>query len=198
SASYFASLIFQAAAELQYPQIYEPKTVFAWTFTDEIPSQTSHRGLEEQTIPHIDDLTPILQDMEAAFRRGARSVAVTPAVPGTDLYYLYSFSEVPSSHCCLLMDYPDSHSEKYQQQQACRHAVEGARYLVEYFSESSLLTQPLLDRINGCLILSKIFGFHVADFPLWKSSCLLGEGWLHEDVLNALLYFSSVVNSDLE
>ncbi|KAJ7784916.1 hypothetical protein DFH07DRAFT_975253 [Mycena maculata] len=43
-----------------------------------------------------------------------------------------------------------------------------------------------------------IFGFCVADLPLWKLSCLLGEQWLHEDVLDAieeLLYFSQVTCS---
>ncbi|KAJ7674380.1 hypothetical protein B0H14DRAFT_2423848 [Mycena olivaceomarginata] len=43
-----------------------------------------------------------------------------------------------------------------------------------------------------------IFGFHITDFPLWKLSCLLGEEWLHDDVLNALaelLYFSLAANS---
>jgi hypothetical protein len=41
SASYFSALTFQAAAELQHPQIYDPKTVSAWAFTHEIGSKTS-------------------------------------------------------------------------------------------------------------------------------------------------------------
>jgi hypothetical protein len=43
-----------------------------------------------------------------------------------------------------------------------------------------------------------IFGFYVADFPLWKLGCLLNEDWLHEDVVNALaelLYFTEAAKS---
>lgn len=39
-------------------------------------------------------------------------------------------------------------------------------------------------------VTSKIQGFFVSDFELYKLSTLLGESWLEEDVFNALLEFS--------
>ncbi|KAJ7931974.1 hypothetical protein B0H13DRAFT_1857390 [Mycena leptocephala] len=76
-------------------------------------------------------------------------------------------------------------------------AVKSARDIVDYLSSTFLLESPTLELFLA-LPHSKIFGFHVSDFPLWKLSCLLGEEWLHEDVLNALaelLYFMTVAES---
>ncbi|KAF7359582.1 hypothetical protein MVEN_00681900 [Mycena venus] len=61
-----------------------------------------------------------------------------------------------------------------------------------------LLSSSNLDTFLDLPICAPIFGFYVTEFPLWKLSCLLGEEWLHEDILNALtelLYFSLAANS---
>ncbi|KAJ7770853.1 hypothetical protein DFH07DRAFT_768595 [Mycena maculata] len=94
SAFYFAELTFQAASQAEYPPIYGPKTISQWTFTDEVPSTASSHIVEAQeAVPHIDDLTPILKEMEAAFHHGSRSVAVTLTIPGATVHSIYSFTK---------------------------------------------------------------------------------------------------------
>ncbi|KAJ7192029.1 hypothetical protein GGX14DRAFT_328842, partial [Mycena pura] len=184
SAIYFAKLTFQTASQLEYPSICAPKTTSAWTFTNEVPSDiSSHVVVAQEAIPHIDDLNPILKEMEAAYHRGSRSVAVTFTIPGAAVNFLYSFAKIQT------LKFINNN----------KAAVESARDLVEYLSSTSLLTKPLLDQFIAQRIHSKIFGFHFTNFPLWKLSCLLGEEWLHEDVLNALselLYVSTAARSD--
>ncbi|KAJ7431673.1 hypothetical protein B0H11DRAFT_1667258, partial [Mycena galericulata] len=184
SAYYFTELTFQTASQLEYPSIYAPKTTSGWTFTNEVPSDiSSHLVVAQEVIPHIDDLTPILKEMEAAYHRGSRSVVVTLTIPGATVNSIYSFAKIQT------LKFINNN----------KAAVQSARALVEYFSSTSVLTKPLLDQFIAHRIHSKIFGFHVTNFPLWKLSCLLGEEWLHEDVLNALselLYFSTAARSD--
>lgn len=46
--------------------------------------------------------------------------------------------------------------------------------------------------------MTPVAGFSVAQYPLWMLGCLLGEDWLHEDVLNSLLemlYFTTAIAS---
>ncbi|KAJ7465894.1 hypothetical protein FB451DRAFT_993537, partial [Mycena latifolia] len=94
SASSFAHLTFRTAAELKYPTIYAPKTLSAWTFVNEVSTDLSTIVEENEVVPHMDDLSPIIKAMEEAFDRGARAVAVTLAVAGQKIDYLYSFSKV--------------------------------------------------------------------------------------------------------
>ncbi|KAJ7820498.1 hypothetical protein B0H13DRAFT_1466184, partial [Mycena leptocephala] len=114
--------------------------------------------------------------MEGAFARGSRSISVTLRVASENRYHVYSFAKI----------------------QIFKHinnnlaVVKSARDIVDYFSATDLLMSPMLESFLALPIHSKIFGFSVSDFPLRKLSCLLGEEWLHEDVLNALaelLYF---------
>jgi len=94
SASYFAQLTFKDAAIIQYPMIHTPKTISAWTFSNEVIPDTSN-GLDvNDSVPHIDDLSPILKGMEEAFYAGSRSVAVTVSVAGNISHHLYSFAKV--------------------------------------------------------------------------------------------------------
>lgn len=95
SAFYFTELTFQTASQLEYPSIYAPKTTSAWTFTNEVPSDiSSHVVVAQEAVPHIDDLNPILKEMEAAYHRGSRSVAVTFTIPGATVNFIYSFAKV--------------------------------------------------------------------------------------------------------
>ncbi|KAJ6632357.1 hypothetical protein B0H10DRAFT_1771430, partial [Mycena sp. CBHHK59/15] len=181
SATYFGQLCFREAAQLKYPTIYSPKTISAWKFTNEVTNTSSVDV--HGAIPHLEDLSQILKDMEAAFARGARSAAVTLTVAGKSYDHVYSFVQIQ------LFRYINNNNV----------AIQSARDLVDYLSSSSLLATPTLEKFLALPIHSKIFGFHVSDFPLWKLSCLLGEEWLHEDVLNVLaelLYFSAAAASD--
>lgn len=98
SAAYFGELTFRAASQLEYPSICAPKTVSSWTFTNEVPPLISSHVVEaHEVVPHIDDLSLILKEMEATFDRGARSVAVALSIPGATLHYLYSFAKLQVS-----------------------------------------------------------------------------------------------------
>ncbi|KAK6977353.1 hypothetical protein R3P38DRAFT_3476237, partial [Favolaschia claudopus] len=180
SFAYFTGLSFGEAAKLHYPNIYPPKTISAWTFTHE--AAVSDLASNE-AVPHLDDLNSILNGMEAAFNRGARSVGVTLTVSGRNYYHSYSFIKIRIF----------AHINNFS------IAVDSAHALVDYMTTTSLLTPTLLDRFLSTPMTSKMFGIYVSDFPLWKLSCLLGEDWLHEDVVNALselLYFTAVAESD--
>jgi hypothetical protein len=79
-----------------------------------------------------------------------------------------------------------------------RIPVESAADLIRHFSTTSIIPPALILALENLPIQSRIRGLRSTDFPLWKLSCLLGEEWLHEDVLNAfaeLMYFSHAAGS---
>ncbi|KAJ7767556.1 hypothetical protein B0H14DRAFT_2402754 [Mycena olivaceomarginata] len=127
----------------------------------------------------------ILQGMEQAFSAGTRSVAVLLVVSGKHIDRLYHLSKLR-----LFMHLNNN-----------KIAVESAHAIALHLHSIPLVSSNQLDHFLGLLIRLPIFGFCVADFPLWKLSCLLGEEWLHEDVLNALaelLYFTQAADSSSE
>lgn len=94
SASYFVELTFKQVATLVLPPIYEPNSIAAWTFTDEIPAEAHSKVELGEGIPDLDDLRPILQQMEQAFSGGSRSVAVSLVVAEKHIDKLYHLSKV--------------------------------------------------------------------------------------------------------
>ncbi|KAF7344160.1 SF3b1 domain-containing protein [Mycena venus] len=182
SATFFRELTFRGAAELTFPRISPPKTISAWTFTDECPTDGQYVIQPNELIPNIADLIPILRDMENAYSTGARAVAISLVSNGQFTDSLYHFSKIR-----LLCHLNNNKS-----------AVESGRALASHLMSIPLLSSSNLDTFLDLPICAPIFGFHVTEFPLWKLSCLLGEEWLHEDILNALaelLYFSLAANS---
>ncbi|KAJ7867176.1 hypothetical protein B0H14DRAFT_2347043, partial [Mycena olivaceomarginata] len=182
SATFFRQLTFGKAAELSLPTICPPQTISAWMFTHESPSDTDCMIHHNELIPDIADLRPILQEMESAYATGARGVAVSLVSNGQSTDSLYHFSKI------RLFTHLNNN----------KSAVESGRALASHLASIPLLLPSKLDTFLDLPISLPIFGFHVTDFPLWKLSCLLGEEWLHEDVLNALaelLYFSLAANS---
>ncbi|KAJ7436961.1 hypothetical protein B0H11DRAFT_2362533, partial [Mycena galericulata] len=182
SATYFTGLTFTEASTLVFPTIYESESISAWTFTDETPADHESRVEPGEGVPNIKDLIPILREMEHAFSDGARSVAVTLRVAGKYIDALYHFSKL------RLFTHINNNE----------NAVQSASALVSHLASIPLVSPAILDHFLGLPIRSPIFGFCVTDFPLWKLSCLLGEEWLHDDVLNALgelLYFSQATRS---
>ncbi|KAJ7919614.1 hypothetical protein B0H13DRAFT_1544222, partial [Mycena leptocephala] len=170
SATYFGELTFKQATALGFPPIYEPNSISAWTFTDEIATDAQSKVQPREGIPDIAGLLPILREMEQAFSEGTRSVAVSLLVDGKridELYHLYKI--------CLL-----SHLNNN------KIAVQAACVLVHHLNSIPLVSPAILDRFLNLPIRLPIYGFCATDFPLWKLSCLLGEEWLHEDILNAL------------
>ncbi|KAJ6482221.1 hypothetical protein C8R47DRAFT_982192, partial [Mycena vitilis] len=185
SATYFGELTFKHAAEIEFPRIYAPNSMSAWTFTNDVPTEAQSKLQPGESIPDLADISPILREMEQAFHEGSRSVAVSLLVSGKRIDQVYHLSKI------RLFSYLNNN----------KIAVQSARALVTHLSSIPLLPLGMLERFLNLPIRRPIFGFCVTDFPLWKLSCLLREEWLHEDVLNALaelLYFSQAANSSLD
>ncbi|KAF7342690.1 hypothetical protein MSAN_02026900 [Mycena sanguinolenta] len=185
SAAYFRELTFKQATLLVFPTIYEPGSVSAWTFTSELTSEAESRLLRGEGVPDITDVIPIIREMEHAFSEGARSVAISFLVEGKQINRRVHLSKIRLFH--------NVNNNKI--------AVESARALVSHLRSSPVLSPPVLESFLNLAVRCPIFGFCVADFPMFKLSCLLGEAWLHEDVLNALaelLYFTQAASSPLD
>ncbi|KAF8161944.1 hypothetical protein K438DRAFT_1776222 [Mycena galopus ATCC 62051] len=94
SATYFSELTFNQAAELDFPTIYRPNTILAWTFTDDIPTAVDSTVQLDEGIPNSADLLPIQQEMENKYSESARSVAVKLRVAGQAVTRVYHFSKI--------------------------------------------------------------------------------------------------------
>ncbi|KAJ7799605.1 hypothetical protein B0H14DRAFT_2616879 [Mycena olivaceomarginata] len=94
SATYFSELTFNQAAEIDFPVIYRPNTILAWTFTDDIPAAVDSTVQPNEGVPYSADLFPIQQEMEQKYSEGARSVAVKLRVAGEAVTRMYHFSKV--------------------------------------------------------------------------------------------------------
>ncbi|KAJ7208123.1 hypothetical protein B0H12DRAFT_972187, partial [Mycena haematopus] len=185
SAAYFRELTFKQATLLTFPTIYEPGSVSAWTFTGELTSEAESRLLRGEGVPDIVDVIPILRDMESAFSEGARSVAISFSVEGKRIDRRVHLSKIRLFH--------NVNNNKI--------AVESARSLVSHLRSLPILPPTVLESFLNLAVRCPIFGFCVTDFPMFKLSCLLGEEWLHEDILNALaelMYFTQAAISPSE
>ncbi|KAJ6469920.1 hypothetical protein C8R45DRAFT_787522, partial [Mycena sanguinolenta] len=185
SATYFRELTFKQATLLTFPTIYAPGSISAWTFTNELTSEAESRVLRGEGVPDMADLTPIMRDMEHAFSEGARSVAISFLISGKRVDRRVHLSKIRLFH--------NVNNNKI--------AVESAHALVSHLHTLSILSPTVLESFLSLPVRCPIFGFCVTDFPMFKLSCLLGEAWLHEDVLNALaelLYFTQAVTSSSE
>lgn len=59
--------------------------------------------------------------------------------------------------------------------------------MFQHTISKNLLSSTAHNNFGGLRIFAPITGFKITDFPLWKLACLLGETWLEEDIVNALL-----------
>ncbi|KAF7361212.1 hypothetical protein MSAN_01153300 [Mycena sanguinolenta] len=172
SSQYFASLTFARTEELDYPTIATSSIIERWCFSSDISFTAAGTVIQPgEKIPPIKDLYPIMRDMEKAFADGARSVSVVLNVDGQRQNFLFQFSKIR-----LFVAINNNYL-----------AVLGACNVLEHIIAHNLLSSTALDQFRGLRIFAPIVGFEITDFPLWKLACLLGETWLEEDVVNALL-----------
>ncbi|KAJ7785370.1 hypothetical protein DFH07DRAFT_726414 [Mycena maculata] len=184
SPSYFTSLTFLRAASLDYPSIASTSIIEHWCFSNEVPTTASGTLIQPgELIPRVQDLLPISREMQQAFAAGYRSVDVVLNHAGHRTGLCYHFSKIR-----LLIAINNHHA-----------AVLAAGALYQHVITSNLLSSADAERFGNSRITTPISGFQVTDFPLWKLGCLLGEAWLEEDVVNALLellYFHNAMNSN--
>ncbi|KAK6974439.1 hypothetical protein R3P38DRAFT_2811996 [Favolaschia claudopus] len=172
SPQYFASLTFLRVQELDYPKIATSSIVKSWSFTDNIPSTALGTVIQPgELVPFLDDVLPISREMAAAFAAGSRAVRVRLSIEGHEREVELHFSKI-RVYVAI-----NNHSR----------AIAAARELYLHIVTTSLLSRVDILFFSELRIFDSISGFDITSFPLWKLSCLLGETWLEEDVLNALL-----------
>ncbi|KAJ6512374.1 hypothetical protein DFH09DRAFT_862125, partial [Mycena vulgaris] len=179
SPDYFASMTFERAQSIDYPTITNPGLIMGWCFDNNEPGSAAGTLVQPgEIVPHADDLLPISRMMEAAYLGGSRSVAVNLL---GEHRVTYHFSKIR-----LLLVINNN-----------RAAVFSARSLYNYISANQILLPPELERFQSLCIREPIAGFQVTRFPMWTLVCLLGETWLEEDVVNALLELLYLKNTIL-
>lgn len=97
SADFFSKLVFGKAAELQYPTIAPPGSVYRQNFSIEEPlGATSTLMSSHDVIPSVLDLLPTTSGMKDAYTMGMRSVSVEFCVGMVQYSYCYHFAKVRS------------------------------------------------------------------------------------------------------
>ncbi|KAF8959342.1 hypothetical protein BDZ97DRAFT_1667349, partial [Flammula alnicola] len=176
SAEFFNSLKISQIPDLSYPSLAEIGSVYWTAFSIEMPSSAAATIIVPgEVLPHFSDLRPITSEMEKEFKDGMRSVYIKFTHSGVNYSVNYSFSKIN-----LIRNISN-----YQlAAQECRHLL--THLELPRFQFLGLA----LEAFHNAPFLSRIHGFFVTDFPLYKLGCLLGEKWLEEDVFNALAELS--------
>ncbi|KIJ91595.1 hypothetical protein K443DRAFT_114809 [Laccaria amethystina LaAM-08-1] len=104
SSTFFATLTLKAASELLYPTIAPPGSVVKKNF-EEMFNHEVHASapatliLPTDTIPHVDDVLPIIRMLPNEFSKGKRSVTLTLSIGGQETTSVYHFSKYGSVLC---------------------------------------------------------------------------------------------------
>ncbi|KAF9457958.1 hypothetical protein BDZ94DRAFT_1336366 [Collybia nuda] len=182
---FFQKLTFTRSCELSYPKIAPPKSIVAWDFSDDVPSNASGTViLHHDIIPDATDLLPITQLMEDEYQLGRRSVVLK--------FCILESGEIIEHQCHFakirLFVIVNNH----------RKAVDYSQRLFNHLQTSPAFSTSLVERFGELMITAQISGFAIAHYPLWTLGCLLDENWLEEDVLNSMLelqYFRHAARS---
>jgi hypothetical protein len=95
SSHYFNNLTFKSVSSVDYPEIAPPGSVSQWYFHAEVPgSGQATVIMPREIIFHVDDLLPLIREMEDAYENGSRSVSIEASVHGENMYKTYHFAKV--------------------------------------------------------------------------------------------------------
>ncbi|KAG0706374.1 hypothetical protein DFH29DRAFT_1023662 [Suillus ampliporus] len=104
SNNYFWSITFGNAVPLEFPEIAPAGSVSCWCFDLDVPgSAIATVILLGEIVLHLDDLQPIIQDMEEAFSKGARSMSIDVIINGQSISQVYHFTKIV--YACRLNKY---------------------------------------------------------------------------------------------
>jgi hypothetical protein len=198
--AYFDKITFHDVAELGYPVIARKGSVTQWLFDYQEHNDAGATELSaDEVVPHIDDLQPIIREMERAFNDGFRSVVIVCTVNGYGVTRKYHMSKVQcGARFQILFLNADLKAVKYHiNKTALRvnnhtRAIQWSYQLREHVLADLKFLPAFEAAFLRLRIKSPVNSFPIASFPPWQLGCLLGEVWLEEDVLNAmaeLLYF---------
>ncbi|KAH7903228.1 hypothetical protein BJ138DRAFT_1020965, partial [Hygrophoropsis aurantiaca] len=183
STHYFNHITFERAAGVEYPTIAPAGAVSKWFFHADIPANAQATLiLPGEIIFHVNDVQPIIQEMESAFMDGARSVCIEALIDGEIVTRVYHFAKIRSF--VLINNH--------------KHPILLARQLFGHVTTKLNISQEYAESFAKEIITRQMQGLYVTDFPLWKLGYLLDENWVEEDVLNSLaemLYFRLAAES---
>ena len=97
SQQYFHTLTFNGAVDLDYPPGLPPSSLRSFTFCDEEPATAqANLILPGEAVPCLDDLQPLVNQMNEAYNAGKRSVLVRLQVDSNESpqVSMYSFRKV--------------------------------------------------------------------------------------------------------
>ncbi|KAJ6545322.1 hypothetical protein B0H19DRAFT_1307806, partial [Mycena capillaripes] len=179
SADYFASITLAEADSIirnhRLPRILPKNSIKNWVFDTTEPTVASEKTLAiDEVIPCLEDLLPITQVVESAYKEGARAVCLQIG----EQFYRLHFSKLH------LIIHVNNQSPN----------LEAASCLLDRVITASLLLPSLIEELKLTKFLEPLAGFHVTQMPLHSLGCLLNEQWAREDILNAraeLIYFCS-------
>ena len=100
SSAYFDKITFQDVAELSYPIIARKGSVTQWLFNYQEHRDAGATELStDEVVPHIDNLQPIIGEMEQAFNARFRSVVIVCTVNGYGVTRHHHMSKVRCGVC---------------------------------------------------------------------------------------------------
>ncbi|KAJ3568104.1 hypothetical protein NP233_g5933 [Leucocoprinus birnbaumii] len=186
SFAFYQSLTFGSLETITFPLINKSGSLIHWCFDKEVPASAEGSIiLPGETIPHYNDLRPIILALKTAFSQGFRSVAIQMSGLNGEppLERLYHFKKI------RLFIEVNNHVR----------AISYASRLVNTIKDGGFGLSN--DHVNGFLstkISHQACGFLGSiSFPLWKLGCLFDEEWLEEDIANAyleLIYFTDAAS----
>ncbi|KIK98222.1 hypothetical protein PAXRUDRAFT_134632, partial [Paxillus rubicundulus Ve08.2h10] len=162
------------------PEIAPPGSVFQWYFHAEVPgSGQATVIMPREIIFHVDDLLPLIWEMEDVYENGSQSVSVE-AISCSNII------------CDLLTSPTGCQIQTFKLINNHKITVTYTQQLHEHIVTKLPITPGACTLFLSEQITHPIQGFHVMEFPLWKLGTLLDENWIEEDILNdiaELLYF---------
>jgi hypothetical protein len=95
SFQFFKTLTFQRASELVYPTIARKSSLVSFSFEpDVLYSALANLILPGEIIPHVEDLSDVVNSIPDAFDGGMRSVTLTLRFNGEKVVGTYHFAKV--------------------------------------------------------------------------------------------------------
>ncbi|RDX40188.1 hypothetical protein OH76DRAFT_1490493 [Lentinus brumalis] len=187
SESYFQTLSFRDAEQVQYPAVLPAGSVVYFEFTkSEFTSEDSDAVLvqPDEFVPSWEDLAPVMRVLEDQYKEGMRSIIMT----------LRQQDAVPSHRTAI---YGFSKLRLFVHINNFRNAVQSSAALLRCLPGIHVPGE-IIDFVSASPILSPLSGFVSAARPLWTISDLLGEAWIEEDIINLaaeLFYFQQALRT---
>ncbi|KAJ7620039.1 hypothetical protein B0H17DRAFT_905135, partial [Mycena rosella] len=171
SAESFAAITVAEAHDIvqnnRLPAILPKDSVKKWVFDRAVPTAIPEILVTAgEAIPCVQDILPITQEMDEAFKQGARCIVLELLAGNFVRYHLSKLTLIKNIN-----------------NQAYPLSVISS--LLDHVERYGLLRPHLIDELKGNRFSEPLAGFHVTETALYSLGCLLNERWALEDILNA-------------